>query len=337
MRPWLLSFAALFLVACGGSGSSGEATIPFEYRGMHLAVYTDAQLDTAEFAEALDSLQADHATWVSIDVNWFQATLTSSDIHPGGAGLTPSDAALIRGIRAAKAKGFKVMLRPTVDTLDNNWRGFIVPSAGWFDSYAKFMNKYAAMAEAEGVDALCVGVEYNGTQVEESSWREVVRQSRDNYSGPITYAANWDAKDKVAWWDAVDFVGIDAYFPLTDSNANDINTYRKHLRDGAAAVTALWKTTFHGKPVAFLETGCKAYDGAAKIPYDFHLDGPVDQQEQALVYQATLEVYSAQPWFAGVFFWNWGMEPGSGGPTDTNYTVKGKPAEQVMSDFFSRP
>jgi hypothetical protein len=33
--------------------------------------------------------------------------------------------------------------------------------------------------------------------------------------GKLTYAANWDKYDQVSFWDELDFIEIQAYFPLT--------------------------------------------------------------------------------------------------------------------------
>jgi hypothetical protein len=45
-------------------------------------------------------------------------------------------------------------------------------------------------------------------------WRRVVAEARRAYSGRLTYAANFDQYDSVSFWDALDLIGINAYFPL---------------------------------------------------------------------------------------------------------------------------
>jgi hypothetical protein len=40
---------------------------------------------------------------------------------------------------------------------------------------------------------------------------------RKIYTGKLTYAANWDDFDKVPFWKELDYIGIDAYFPLSDA------------------------------------------------------------------------------------------------------------------------
>ena len=50
----------------------------------------------------------------------------------------------------------------------------------------------------------------------EEEWRRIVSEVRRVYSGRLTYAANWDRLDRVPFWDAGDWIGVQAYFPLTD-------------------------------------------------------------------------------------------------------------------------
>ncbi|MDX1501303.1 MAG: hypothetical protein R3325_02995 [Thermoanaerobaculia bacterium] len=50
----------------------------------------------------------------------------------------------------------------------------------------------------------------------ERGWREVVARVRREYPGPVTYAANFDQYEEVGFWDALDLIGINAYFPLLE-------------------------------------------------------------------------------------------------------------------------
>lgn len=45
-------------------------------------------------------------------------------------------------------------------------------------------------------------------------WRELITQVREIYGGPLSYAANFDQYHEVGFWDALDFMGINAYFEL---------------------------------------------------------------------------------------------------------------------------
>ena len=48
-------------------------------------------------------------------------------------------------------------------------------------------------------------------------WRALITDVREVYRGPLTYAANFDQYQAVGFWDALDVMGINAYFPLRES------------------------------------------------------------------------------------------------------------------------
>jgi hypothetical protein len=50
-----------------------------------------------------------------------------------------------------------------------------------------------------------------------ANWNRVVDAVRTIYTGPLTYNANWDEFQFVSFWNRLDFIGIDAFFPLSDS------------------------------------------------------------------------------------------------------------------------
>lgn len=45
-------------------------------------------------------------------------------------------------------------------------------------------------------------------------WRDLLAEVRNAYDGPLTYAANFDQYRMVSFWDDLDLIGINAYFPL---------------------------------------------------------------------------------------------------------------------------
>ena len=72
-------------------------------------------------------------------------------------------------------------------------------------------------AQAQGVELMCVGTELTSSVRYEARWREVIARVRSVYEGPLTYAANWhDEYLDIKFWDALDYAGLDPYFPLSD-------------------------------------------------------------------------------------------------------------------------
>lgn len=50
-------------------------------------------------------------------------------------------------------------------------------------------------------------------------WSTLIKTVRESYSGKLTYAANFDNYQNIAFWDQLDYIGINAYFPLRNSIA----------------------------------------------------------------------------------------------------------------------
>lgn len=50
----------------------------------------------------------------------------------------------------------------------------------------------------------------------QSRWLKIIEQTRKEFKGQLTYAANFDNYFEVDFWHKLDFIGINAYFPLRD-------------------------------------------------------------------------------------------------------------------------
>ncbi len=52
-------------------------------------------------------------------------------------------------------------------------------------------------------------------------WTELIERVREVYRGPLTYAANFDQFESVSFWNKLDLIGINAYFPLRKRDLPD--------------------------------------------------------------------------------------------------------------------
>ncbi len=100
----------------------------------------------------------------------------------------------------------------------DNWRGTLMTSeADWpsFEAaYTDFVLDYAQIADSLGVELFCIGTEMKRTALEKPEfWKRLVQKVKKVYDGPLVYAANWDSYDKITFWDDLDYIGVDAYFP----------------------------------------------------------------------------------------------------------------------------
>jgi hypothetical protein len=124
------------------------------------------------------------------------------------------------------------------------------------------------------------------------------------YPGPLTYAANWDAFERVPFWDAVDAIGVQAYFPLSEAPGTTDPAALDAAWDGVLArVRALHERT--GKHVVFTELG---YDRGANAPVRPWEDGggdPDGERVQAACLAAALRAIDREPAVVGAFLWKW--------------------------------
>jgi hypothetical protein len=112
---------------------------------------------------------------------------------------------------------------------------------------------------------LIIGTELkSATACDPVCWRALIGEIRAAYHGPITYAANWDEAERVPFWDALDFIGVDAYAPI--AHTAGAKEPELCLAWGALAkeLEALSKRT--KKRVILTELGYRATRDAAMAP-----------------------------------------------------------------------
>lgn len=262
--------------------------------------------------------------------SWEVADVHGSELRPGEV----RDVTLRRVIRRARALGLSVALAPWV-ALEragpHEWRGALDPSdrRRWWRSYARFVLHYARLAAEEGVAILAIGHELSSLGAD-PAWAGIARRVREVYAGPLTFIANHDALDAIPA-DAIDVLGVSAYFPLADDP--DASEVRMRRRWRAAAERLRRLKERHGKPLVLFEVGYPSRDGGAVRPWDDASSAPADPEEQRRAYAALTATLRDAPWLDGVFFWTWF---GEGGPHDRHYTVLGKPAEELVRAFLQR-
>jgi hypothetical protein len=293
---------------------------------------------------SLDELRATHATWVSLLVTGYQDTVHSTLIEFTGP-RTPTDASLAGLIAHAHAIGLKVLLKPHVDLLNDpgHYRGEIGPDftdadwGAWFTSYRPFILHYAQLAAQTGCELFSVGCELSSSVHNAERWRGVIADARAVYRGPLVYADNQveSAPDAVTWWDAVDFIGQDAYPTLSAKESPSVADLRRGwipFRDKLRRLAVKWK-----KPLILTEIGVRSVRGGAVNPWDWQRQGPVDLVVQRNAYTAALSMVAGERWIAGMYWWEWSPDPDHGGPGDSGYTPHGKPAEAVLRFRYRLP
>ena len=311
-------------------------------RGVAFASWQRGEFASAKSDETLaEAIQPTGATWISLIVTCYQDTPRATQIDCDGD-HTASDEDVLHAIRQAHGLGIRVMLKPHIDLADpSRWRGEIgfghdeEAWRAWFAAYTDFITRYAALAETANADYFVVGTELVETSGRADDWRRAVEAVRSNYRGPITYAANHDGEElAVQWWDAVDAIGVDAYYPLTESNQPTVGELREAWEPIVARLGALSRQW--DRPIILTEIGYQSANGANRAPWGVP-ESPVDLQEQADCYQAALEALAGKDWLRGMYWWAWDTNPAQGDPNDGTFSPHGKPAEEVLRRYYANP
>ena len=234
------------------------------------------------------------------------------------------------------------MFKPHLDIVksEGKWRGEIGPDNPsdwqlWFDGYAAFILHYADIAAKENVELFCIGTELtNATASQPERWRDLIKKVREVYKGQLTYAANWDKEFKqISFWDALDYAGIDPYFPLVTSTKPKVEELKSAWQDWVKIIEE-WQQAIN-KPVIFTEIGYKSSRDAADEPWQHAAIGELDLELQVNLYKALLESFWDKPWFYGAYWWYWGVNPRMGGELNRGFTPQNKPAQEVLKEWYS--
>ncbi len=121
----------------------------------------------------------------------------------------------------------------------------------------------------------------------EYHWRQLIRQTRTIYQGQLTYAANFDQYQALTFWDALDLIGVNAYFPLRPAVQTGLNEQRL-----ASTLEAGWlkvldqldvfrKENFLlDRPVLFTELGYTRWENSTVAPWSYGGFSVVESQGQ---------------------------------------------------------
>ena len=236
-----IALAIVATLAMAAVSAAAAPTASLRYAGM---TYTNERycpnvtLASPGGLRSLDHLATTGANAVAVVVTWYQWNLTSTEIYPvrdavrctttpSGYCVTAADDEVRRAIAHVHSMGQRVLLKPHIDLLNASgyWRGQIGTNmtkaqwARWFASYTYFIQHYARLAEATGVELFSVSTELITPSTQAAYWRdEVVPAIRAAYTGRLTDAANWATPSgegeltHKTWWDLVDVIGVDEYY-----------------------------------------------------------------------------------------------------------------------------
>ena len=231
-----------------------------------------------------------------------------------------------------------------------------------------------AANDAAGIDRGVPGESFpNCTGRRDCGWRHVIHaiqsatyasfaghqaQTGGGYTGKLIYAASWSGASEgatdseynhITWWDAVDYIGVDAFFPLTqnaDVSVPDLmNAWHgkgldlKGQGDIYGNLAKIASST--NRPILFTAAGYESAAGANGAPLTASTDSP-DQNEQLNDMQALFQTFAAAPFWQGAFWYadqpvsprskqsNWDSSTYWGGDT----LATSKLAGQWLADYY---
>lgn len=272
---------------------------------------------------------------IGIMVPAYQDTLDSEVVFTNDVegGDTPTMESLRHAVEVCHKLGLRVMIKPHVDPRTDEARINIIASEAWFDSFEDFTVKYAQFSADNDVEMFCIGTELEATTFSAWThrWVQLIEKVQEVYDGKLTYAANWTEYKEVPFWEYMDFIGIDAYFPLS----NDPNASKETLVASWNALADemeqwLSEKGLTEKGIILTEIGYPSADAAAQQPW-VATTSIEDQQEQADCLDAVFEVLSNRPWFKGYYIWQYFPQDRW---SPLGFTVKGKKAEEVLRKWI---
>jgi hypothetical protein len=314
------------------------------------SIFSVSQTDFASdnFKQSLRNLRDTGASSVALVIPVHQATKNSADIYSSWD--TPTDDALRSAINYAHSLGLQVMLKPHLTSDDGTpWRAWIDASDRdrWFASYSAMLNHLGDIATETGAEGICIGTElitmatYTSNGDNTQRWQTLISTLRSHFSGFLTYSANWggdffaEEAAHIGFWGSLNYIGLSGYYPLStdqwDPSVESLvgswshwdNTKVKPLSDQ------------FGKSVIFTEIGYRSVDNANRDPWDGGRGGNVNLNLQSKLYEAFFQYWNNKSYVQGAYLWDWELNPNGGGSGNNHYTPQNKPAQQIMTTWFS--
>lgn len=242
-----------------------------------------------------------------------------------------------------KKKGLKIMLKPQIWVMHGNYTGHIKMKTekDWLkfeQSYQEFILHFAKIATDIKADIFCIGVELEQFTIQRLAfWRSLINEIKKIYKGKLTYAANWDEYKRVLFWDQLDFIGIDAYFPLSNLKTPSVPELEKGWKTHKSYIKKVH--LYYKKPILFTEFGYRSIDFATKEPWDSSASNnkQTNLKIQTNALNAIHKQFWNEKWFAGGFLWKWFPNHGSvGGKKNDRFTPQNKPAEDLLKQLYKK-
>lgn len=311
--------------------------------------------------------------WTTLNMNFCQDKYFSRKMYLDFE-FSSSESEIIEITKRLHDNGIKVLFKPCLTSLDGAAMGCVgFPDKEclsqiqgietdywkeWFHSFTECQKYFSYLAERAGIDSMIIGAEYYGTEGQNKYWEKVIKEVRNNFSGPITYEFTHASRKKydLKWINSLDYLSYSYYPPAADANiepldpayndgAKETPVYTvedmvKYLQPRKDRIKSIMER-FDNKPIAFTEYGVRSAHGCIMQPYNFLWDTYYDGKQQADYMEASFRTFSDIEGWMGLFWWKWDETQSrpqyAGDPKgDRGFTIQGKPAEDVMRRWFAK-
>ena len=338
--PVLLLASVLSLSGARGNGVSDDAE---EVRGVTISCQTSGrEWGTPGFAEELDELAELGVNWIAIHpYAWIRSdgTLRWQELDPENP-----PAWLSVPLAETKARGMSLLVKPHLGYWGSgfSWRGeieFARPEerARFWEHYRRWILELSAVvAEAE---AFVVGTELDRLVGDEDEWRGLIREVRERTDAHLTYASNWTDYERVPFWDDLDAIGVQAYFPLVSADDRSAPSEEQLIAGWTGVLDRLRGLhERYGKPVVFTELGYNLSLDAAREPWGHAVTRGAAREEARSLQERCLSVSLGvlereRAWLRGAFLWKWFV----GEPDGPDFVVDEPGLRAVVSAAWSAP
>jgi ppGpp synthetase/RelA/SpoT-type nucleotidyltranferase len=236
----------------------------------------------------------------------------------------------------------EVMIKPQIWVWRGQFTGYIEMDSEeqWKqleDSYSNFILEYATLAEEIKATVFCIGTELEKFVMNRPDyWMKLIKEIRKVYKGKLTYAANWDEFKRVPFWSEMDYIGVDAYFPLSDQKTPTVEELEAGWKSHKNIIQEVQKK--FNKPILFTEFGYRSVHYTGKEPWKSdRIKGEVNLVGQTNATQAIYNQFWSEDWFAGGFLWKWFHDHEKvGGENNNRFTPQNKPVEKLIQKLYAQ-
>ena len=247
---------------------------------------------------------------------------------------------VLQYVEALRERDIKIMVKPQIWVRGGAFTGKIKMTAekDWKlleTTYKTFILEYAKLAEEVHAEIFCIATELeNFITHRPEFWLGLISEIKTIYKGQLTYAANWDEYVRTPFWNELDFIGVDAYFPVSNSQTPTIAECLEGWKLHKPEVQLLSEK--YNKPILFTEFGYRSVDFTGKEPWNSDRNmTSLNLDAQTNATKALFETFWKEQWFAGGFIWKWFHNyDKSGGEKDNRFTPQNKPVEAVIKQHY---